>query len=290
MVDYRRAFAAVRSDPRWKGKIALGALIALIPYLGAIWMLGWELDYERNVAWGQDERLPSWKDFERHAKLGLSGFVVSLAYSLALSVVVVPLAVLIYVPWVLTAVTGDAFPGPGFAAGIVAWALGLTVITLLALPFTASALLRVSLYGSIESGFQVKEIWRLMREYRSELLRAWGYTLLNWLLTLIAMAVVFALLFGIVALLVVGVAALSKDSPPGLLAVQIVAVFGLGTLAYVGSLFFTQVLGFYLGLVSMHYFGSYGRAAYHLDEARTSWDASATGDVAVGTQDASSTR
>ncbi len=62
----------------------------LIPYLGIVWMLGWEMQYQRNVAWGDDERIPSWSDFTGQALLGLKAYVAVLPYSLAISVITMP--------------------------------------------------------------------------------------------------------------------------------------------------------------------------------------------------------
>jgi hypothetical protein len=257
VVDYRKGFAAIRKDPKWMRKIALGVLIALIPYVGQVWMLGWELEYQRNVAWGHDERLPSWSNFSGQVMQGLRAYVAILPYSLALCFVIIPAALV--VPILVS------MAGPSDSAGV---ALGVTLgvgvavvimgLTVLIMPLTGSVMLRVALYATFESGFQLKDTWRLMRENKIDLRRAWGFSSINLGISLGAMV----LYFGGVALVMVLI--------PGPFAQKALAVALLGLGAYVVYIFFALALGICLGLANMHYFGSYGRAAYRLDEVKVS--------------------
>ncbi len=129
-------------------------------------------------------------------------------------------------------------------------------LTILLMPFTSSVMLRVALYGTIESGFQLKEIWRLMREGKRELLRAWAFSTINIGITYAAMIA----FFGFVGLLMVLV--------PGSAETKVIAVIALGIVGYFTYIFLGYALSLYLGLANMHFFGSYGRTAYRLDEAR----------------------
>ena len=85
LVDYRASFASTRGDSHWKRKLALGVVIALIPYLGIVWMLGWQMQYQRNIAWGYEGRIPEWSDFKGQVLLGLKGLLAVLPYSFVLS-------------------------------------------------------------------------------------------------------------------------------------------------------------------------------------------------------------
>jgi hypothetical protein len=253
VVDYRSGFKAIRRDPKWMHKIALGALIALIPYVGQVWMLGWELEYQRNVAWGQDERLPSWSDFSGQAMQGLRAYVAILPYSLALSLVIIPAALV--VPILASMGSPDpAAMGLGMALGIGTMIIVLLGLVLLIIPLTSSVMLRVALYGTFESGFQLKETWRLMRESRRDLYRAWRFSSVNIGISLGAMILYFGLVGLMMALI------------PGPLGQKALAIAVLGSVAYFGYIFLGMALGLYLGLANMHYFGSYGRAAYRLAE------------------------
>jgi hypothetical protein len=257
VIDYRRAFAAIRKDPLWKRKLALGVLIQLIPYVGTVWMLGWEMEYQRNVAWGNDEHLPDWSSFSTQALLGVKALVAALPYSLVACMLIFP-SVMTAAVVSVAADSGDVPRWLGIAALIGGSFVMPLALMLLILPLSGSAMLRVALYGTIESGLQFKEIFRLMRERKRELLRAWGFSVLNIAILLGAM-VVFSSLVGLLVILV-----------PGPTELRVVAMLLLGTAAYFVCMFLSMALSLYLGLATMHFFGSYGRAAYRLDERQES--------------------
>lgn len=256
MVDYRTSLVAVRSDPQWKRKMALGILIQLIPYVGLVWLIGWQMEYQRGVAWGDDRRLPEWSAFGRQAMLGLKAVVAVLPFSFALSLFTIPSSLAAVA---LLESGTDAGAGPGWVA-VAAFIAGMVVlpiaITMLMVPLTSSVMLRVALYDSFESGFQYKEILRLMRERKKDLLRAWGFSAINAAISLGAMAGFFGLIW------------LVMVSLPGTWEQKIVSVLVLAVVAYLVYMAFALGLSVYLGLVNMHLFGSYGRAAYRLDEQR----------------------
>jgi len=257
VVDFRRAFAAIRKDPHWKRRVALGVPITLIPYVGMVWMQGWQMEYQRSVAWGNDERLPRWS-FSSQALLGLKGFVAILPYSLILSLVLLPA---VFVPIVLGAVAADSSasaPEVGIVFGFILPFVLVMSFTLLIIPLMNSAILRVALYGTFESGFQFKEILRLMREHKSELKRAWGFSAINVGISLAAMVAYFGLL-ALVAVLIPG----PMRQSAGLIASLVFA----GYFVYIPL---GMALSLYLGMANAHFFGSYGRSAYGLEAPQES--------------------
>ena len=253
MLDYRRALVAFTKDPEWKRKLGVGVLVSLIPYVGMVWLTGWEMEYQRNVAWGQDESLPDWSGFSRQALLGLKGFVAVLPYSLILSVFLTPAIMIVPATGAFVADSGNAFGMLTIYLAVTF--LSTTALTLLLIPFISSTMLRVSLYGTYEAGFQFKEVWRLMREFRAELLRAWGYAVLNMAISLGFMVVYF----GTLAVMMMGL--------PGGWEQKILGVFALGFVGYIAYIPLALALSFVLRLANMHLFGRYGRIAYRLDEA-----------------------
>lgn len=254
MVDYREAFAAIRTDPRWKRKIGLGVLIMLLPYVGVVWMLGWQMEYQRNVAWGRDERIPEWSDFSGQAMQGLRGFIAVLPYSFVMSLFTTPLVVGFSM---IASLSAPSDPETWLLNVAIVSALSIVMtvgLTVVLIPFTSATTLRVALYGTFESGFQFKEIWRLMKERRSELLRAWGFSSIN-------MAISYGVLFAYFAFVGLLIAFVPGSAEQKFLAVVALAVIGYFAYMLVGT-----VLGLYLGLANAHYVGRYGRAAYGLDE------------------------
>lgn len=151
-----QALRGVFGDPAWLKKVLLGAGVNLIPYLGAVWLMGYGLHYQRAVALGTGQRLPEWSDFQPQAKTGLFAFVVGLAYSLPLSIVlgvlmVVAVAAGVFsvaateeVVWLfvwIVVVFGVAM-AVGLAFGLILWPV----------------YVHVELHDTIEAGFRLKEI------------------------------------------------------------------------------------------------------------------------------------
>lgn len=259
MIDYRRPFVAIRKDPRWKRKIGLGVLIGLIPYVGLVWLLGWEMQYQRAVVWGQDECLPEWSDFKNQMQLGLYGIVAVMPYSLLASLVATPLSIF----------AAFAIAYSGSAEGDLAMVVGLAtagasflltyVLVILMIPFSSAAMLRVAIYGSLGSGLQIKEILRLMREYRREVTRASWLCVVNMLIPLVEMA--FG--FGGLALLFFAGSAIDE-------AWTVPVIVLSSALLYLAFIVVGSGVGLVLGLANSHYFAHYGRVAYGIDAARIS--------------------
>lgn len=251
MVDYTRAFSAIRKDPAWIRKLALGIAISLIPYVGAIWVLGWQVEYQRNVAWGDDERVPDWSDFSRQALLGLKAYVAVLPYSVVISMLTMPVLIAGFLLAGIAIQLG-ASGWVGLIAGVGVSQLVLVGMMLLIVPISSSAVLRVALYGGWDSGFQIGEICRLMRKHSSELNRAWGFSVMNT-----------GMVFGLMGLLL-GATGLVVALAPGAVEDKAAVVFLLGPILLLGPVILVMPLSMYLGLVNMHLFGSYGRVAYNL--------------------------
>ncbi|MGV8084497.1 MAG: DUF4013 domain-containing protein [Coriobacteriia bacterium] len=237
-----------------KSKLALGALIALIPYVGFVWVFGWQLEYQRNVAWGYDKPLPEWSGFSRQALLGLKALLAVLPYSLVMSLFIISPMMAASTALAFRAESAAEVQWPLVAMFIAAMVVFPMALGLLILPLTASTMLRVSLYGTLESGFEFKEIFRLMRERKPELRKVWGYAVLNAGISLGATIVFFGLVAVVMILL------------PGSWEQKLLPVLLLGALSYLVYIVLALALSLYLGLVNMHLFGSYGRVLYRLEE------------------------
>jgi hypothetical protein len=255
-VSYKRAFTAFRKDAHWKRKIGLGVLISLIPYVGMVWMMGWEMQYQRRVAWGDDEHLPDWTDFKGQALLGLKGFVAALPYTLPISFVSTIVLIVMFTVGAVAVPRDTASIGLGIAVAFAVWFLLTITLSVLIAPLTSSVTLRVALFGDLQAGFQLKEIWRLMRAGRSELLRAWGFSTLN-----LGMSTAVLLLF-------LGVVGLAIAHMPGSSEERALAILLVGNAAYLVYMVLGLTVSLFLGLMNMHLFGSYGRAVYELGEAQ----------------------
>ena len=88
-MDIGRAFSFVFEDEAWITKVLLGGLIALIPIVGQLALVGYMLKTAENVARGSARPLPEWGEFGDLLMRGLYGFVISIVYFLPYIVVVI---------------------------------------------------------------------------------------------------------------------------------------------------------------------------------------------------------
>lgn len=152
-----QALTRVFGDPAWIKKTLIGAVVTMIPYVGAIWLMGYELHYQRAVVLGQGERLPEWKNFEPQAKTGLFAFIAGLVYSLPLSLLFSAVAVVAIAGGIVTIAATEN------VLWLVVWGLVLFALLLVVGVVYGVVLwpvyVHVQLHDTIESGFKLKEIY-----------------------------------------------------------------------------------------------------------------------------------
>ncbi len=82
-MDLARAFTYIFDDEQWVGKIAMLAIVSLIPILSFA-TFGWLVALIRNMLDGYPYPLPDWDDFGQKFIDGLLIFLVTLIYSIPL--------------------------------------------------------------------------------------------------------------------------------------------------------------------------------------------------------------
>ncbi len=245
-----RAFKAFFGDSHWLKKVALGAVIMLIPYVGTIAYVGFTLRYVRDVAWGRDTHLPDWKDFVEHLKTGLYGFVVAIVYSLPLTLLSGVLIAIVVIG------AGAALYAQSAAAIIlagIAFVVWLLLTTLITGAVVWPAYVQVALYNSIQSGFDFKGLWARTRIHSKAYWSAFGKYALLSLVSLGATAIVFGVLFGAFGFAFYG----NPDQAP----VAMMLLYPLELIVMVPLAFLTIPIG----LMNAHIWGQYARVAYDLD-------------------------
>jgi hypothetical protein len=274
VVEFARPFAAIRRDPRWLRKIALGALVNLVPYVGPVAVMGWSVEYMRRVAWGRDEELPEWSGIGKHALRGLWAFVAVMPYSAVVAVIATPVIMVLAVATTIPISLSGPDASAQFA-GLAPWwflsILGATmaptfVLSYAITPLTMSAVARVALYDRLEAGFEFREIFGSMKASRSTLLRAWGFsTLLGVLVTIPATALGLLPMVASVSVLSAG----SADDPALVVALLSLVAMPVGYAVL-------SVVGMVTGIASYHYWGRHAGAVYRLDAAAGGAPAAAT--------------
>jgi hypothetical protein len=151
------AFVWPFRDPEWATKLAIIALILLIPILGAINGMGWMLAALDRLRAGE-ERLPP-ANFDYLGR-GVGLFVVNLVYVLALLIVG---GVLYGLAVVILATQGHDTPNAFLVAvafALLLLAFGVVSIGSLALTFAMPSIVLAVSRGGIAAGLHVEEIVR----------------------------------------------------------------------------------------------------------------------------------
>jgi hypothetical protein len=157
-MDFGKAFTFVFDDPDWLRKVAINALIGLIPIVGSLYLLGWGLEVARRVATRSATPLPD-VDFGAYLGHGFKAFVVALVWTAPIWVVSIVLGI-------LSAVGGsmgeDAAAVVGAITGICGGLFGLVFGLALGVILPA-AMTRTVLFGSIGDGLQFGEVWNIVQ-------------------------------------------------------------------------------------------------------------------------------
>ena len=107
-------------DKSWVGKLLLGAVIALIPIIGWLAIIGWGIEMLRRRANGE-EGLPDWGQFGKKIGDGFLMFIILLIYAIPMILTFIPcigyvivvlytlfLVILMY-PWIFIQYAMDGF-------------------------------------------------------------------------------------------------------------------------------------------------------------------------------------
>lgn len=157
-MDFGLAFSYVFKDPDWFKKIALVAVIALIPIIGQMVLIGWGLEISHRVIHRDPVPLPD-VDFGRDLSMGFKAFVVSLVYSLPIIVVSIPYSI------IMAAVSDGASSNGDFAIAVLSLCFTLFAFLYglaLAMVFPASMGLLAS-EGTISAALNLKDVFALIK-------------------------------------------------------------------------------------------------------------------------------
>ncbi len=159
-MDFGKAFTFVFDDPDWLKKVAINAVIGLIPLIGQIYLLGWGLEVARRIVTRGGTPLPD-VDFGTHLGHGFKAIVIALVYTVPIFVIAIPMVV-------VAVVAGNAGVGEGpmntillivnVVGGLLSLVYGLVMGLLL-----PAAVTRAVVFGAIRDGLQFGEVIGLVR-------------------------------------------------------------------------------------------------------------------------------
>lgn len=158
-MDVGKAFSYVFDDEQWLTSILIAGLLALVPILGWIAILGYMLEAARNVAMGSPRPLPKWDNFGEKLSLGFNAFLITLGWSLPVLLLMVPF---MCIP--LFAMAGGEDAAAAAALGTVFCIMPIVIVLGIALQVPMLAgLARYLQTGSLGSAFKVGEIIAMVR-------------------------------------------------------------------------------------------------------------------------------
>ncbi len=160
-MNFGQAFTYVFEDPDWAKKVLIPALIAIIPIVGQIFLLGWMLDITRRVIQRNPRPLPE-LDFGRQLVDGLKGFVIGFVYALPILILEIPI---IIVSSSMSTQNFDTNTTAGPLVAIVSVCCGglILLYALLMAFFLPAALGNYAASGNLSAGFRFREIFGLLR-------------------------------------------------------------------------------------------------------------------------------
>lgn len=161
-MDFARSFTFVFEDPDWIKKVALIALISIIPVVGMLVALGWGLDAGRRLIRRTTPLLPE-LDFGGQLTLGFQSFVIGLVYAIPTLILALPL---MFLPLIATSSSDqNASSALAGAASIVSLCcIGLLALYgLLMLVLIPAAHGNFLATGRLSSAFKFNEIFGLLR-------------------------------------------------------------------------------------------------------------------------------
>jgi hypothetical protein len=91
-MDFAKSFSYVFEDPDWVKKVALIAVVSLIPIVGLFVAMGWMLEVTRRVINRDPRPLPE-LNFGEQLGLGLKAFVVGLGYAVPILILELPIII-----------------------------------------------------------------------------------------------------------------------------------------------------------------------------------------------------
>jgi len=157
-MDFGLAFSFVFKDRDWLKKIAIMALVGLIPIIGQIVVYGWAMNIAKRVMDNDPNPLAD-LDFGGDLSRGFMGFVISFVYSL-------PVILVSSVSGIFDSLTtmSDSNAAIGvYTAIVVCFGLVALVFGLILAVLIPAALCRYLDTGSLSSAFDFGEVFKLVR-------------------------------------------------------------------------------------------------------------------------------
>jgi len=157
-LDFGRAFTFPFKDPRWLTKTLIGGLFVLagMVIVGNFFLFGYLAQLVRNVIARVEHPLPEWDDLGRFFVEGFKLFLVMLAYSAPILILVL----LVVIPAAIVSESQSDFPAPA-VAGLICLVLPLAFVVMAIMP---AALVHAAANENAAAAFELAWIFRFIKQ------------------------------------------------------------------------------------------------------------------------------
>lgn len=244
---FARSWAAVKSTPHWMGKMMVLALVSLIPIFGAIVVGGYLWGWARDAAWGVENPMPDHVFGNEDGHLYSRGF-----FALVISVIasLIPGAfssLALGVFGVSSIAAGDAvslLPGLlGFGVfGGLAVFVAVFVLSIVIVPVSWVATMRMSVYTTFSSAFSLPRIWAMVKRDPVGLVKIFAMDIVLSVGVSLVLGALFSILF-VLGMMLMGAMAVSVGDASSAATAVILMGAGLVILLFLIATAFVSALG-----------------------------------------------
>ena len=161
---FGRSARIVFNDPTWWWRTPVLALIGMVPILGTVVILGYQMVLMRDVAWGVERGLPRFNESSEILSRGWIGFVVSLVWGLIL----IPLVIIAGVALVLVQLPAIMASPTSTPPSTPWWFVALVTLPSIAINvFAMVAVLRAAIYMQTSAGLSLAAVRDLIGRAKS---------------------------------------------------------------------------------------------------------------------------
>ena len=222
---FSTAYNDLKNSPNWKAKMLILALVSLIPVFGQIVFYGYFFGWARDIAWGSHTPLPQRIFGNEDGKLYSRGFYL-LVFGIVLALIPgvimmisnifngIGAASIISTSYYSAKSTASSTAAMGFFAVSFVFMAIASIASLIVMFFQWVGSMRISIYGQLSAGFQIKKCWAMMRKDTNGILRIFGMYILMSLVVGIIITIVI-LIFGLIFTLIGGAAIIDLMSYSG---------------------------------------------------------------------------
>ncbi len=208
-MDIGKSFSFVFEDKKWIEKVLIGGILMLIPLLGPILMLGYNVKLVRNVRNHDPEPLPAWDDWGEKIADGFKLFIITFIWG-------IPLWLLTFLMFIPMAAAGNSDSGSAIGGFFALCFSCLMILYAIVFWFAIPGItIKYAETGEFGDGFKVGEILEFAKKHIGPIIVV---ALVSWLVYMVA---------GLVGMLLCGVGLLFTSFWASLVQYHMIANIGL---------------------------------------------------------------